>query len=223
MGKVKITQNRDFEYTAFLVDEDGKPVDITGFTLVKVRKGNTDGSTLELFAPLTPASNEVQDITFPSDPTSGQFKLDYGNGNKTAFIQFNDNAAAVQAAINAVKIFSAVSVAGVIDQATGLTITYAGDDGGRNQPEPLISDSTLSDGSPVVPVVVETTPGVAENGIDVVSAQRGELKIKGNELQAGLLKEDDDQTTVFVVRVGAKDLNIPPALDFHDVVKDPLA
>lgn len=222
MSQVKITQGRDFEFTAFLVDQDKKPVDITGQTLVKLEMKKTDGNKLIMFAPLTPAVNEIQTITFPTTPTSGSFKLDYGNGNVTAAINFNDNAAAIQVIINALKIFSSVVVAGVVDQATGLTLTYSGGDGGRNQAEPLIDSNTLSDGSPVVPVVTETVTGVAENGIDVVSEPRGELKIKGSEAQSILLKADEDQTAVFIVRVGEKDLNIPPTENFHTVFTDPL-
>ena len=222
MALVTITQGRDFEFTAFLVDQDKKPVDITGQSLVKMEMKKTDGNKLTMFAPLTPAVNEIQTITFPTTPTSGAFKLDFGNGNITTAINFNDNAAAIQAIINALKIFSSVVVTGVVDQATGLTLTYSGNDGGRNQAEPLIDTSTLSDGSPVVPVVTETVVGVAENGIDVVSEARGELKIKGSEAQSILLKADDDQTAVFIVRIGAKDLNIPPAENFHTVLADPL-
>ena len=224
MSQTEITQGRDFEFTAFLKDKKTKkPIDITGQTLVSLEMKRTDGTKLIMFAPLTAAVNEIQTISFPSTPTSGKFKLDFGNGNITDFINFDDNAAAVQTAINAVKIFSAVVVAGVIDQATGLTLTYGGNDGGRNQPEPLIDSSTLSDGSTVVPVVAETTTGVAESGIDVVEEKRGEIKIKGSEVESALLKADSNQTAVFIVRIGAKDLNIPPVEDFHTVFSDPLS
>lgn len=220
MGKVKIKQSRDFEYTAFLVDENGKPVSIVGQTLVKVRKKNTDKTILELSAPLTPKVNEVQDIAFSVDPTAGTFKLDFGNGEITADINFNDNLATVASKINALKIFSAVLVTGAIDLATGLTLTFAGDDGGRNQPLPTVTNALTPT---LIVTPTETIKGVAESGINVVSEPRGEIKVKGNEVQSQALLEGDDQTTEFIVRIGDQDLNIPAQKNFHDVEADQLA
>jgi len=219
MGKVQITKGRDFEYTAFLKDKNGNPISIVGQTLVKVRKKNEDGTVLELFAPLVAKVNEIQKIAFDVNPTGGSFILDFGNGNITAAINFSDSLATIEGKINALKIFSAVVATGVIDQATGLSLAYDGNDGGRDQPLPTAT-SSLTPATVITPS--EFVKGIAESGIDVVSEQRGELKIKGSEVQSDILEEAANQTAVFVVRVADKDLNIPPQKAFHDVLADPL-
>ena len=219
MGKVQVTQGRDFEYTAFLKDKDGQAVPIVGWTFIEVKKINADGSTLRLRAPLVAKVNEVQKIDFSVNPTGGTFKLDYGNGLVTQAINFNDDAATYQAKVNALSIFSGVIGAGVIDQATGLTTTYGGNDGGRDQPIPVVINNLV----PVLDVTVtEVTKGIAETGVDVVSAERGELKIKGSEIESAALNAAIDQTVVFIVRIADKDLNIPPQESFLDVVIDPI-
>lgn len=219
MGKVKVFQGRDSAFTAFVIDQEKKTaIGIVGQSFISMEMTKTDGNKLTIFAPLTAAVDEIQTVTFPTTPTSGTFKLDFLNGNISPAINWDDDAAAVQVALRTIKIFSGVTVAGVIDQATGLTLTYAGNDGGRNQDEPLIDSNSLSDGAPVVPVVAETTAGVAENGIDVVSEERGELRIKLSEAETALLLAENDQTVVFTIRKGNDDLNIPPLDDFLDVV-----
>ena len=221
MGKVKITQGRDFEYTLFLKDKDGKPVDITGHSFIRLQKGKEDGSILNFNLPAQAAVDEVQKISFPSDPTSGSFALDYGDGNVTGLINFNDNAAAVEALINALNVFSQVSVSGSITQATGLTITYTGNDGGRAQPNPSIVTNTLSDGAAVVPTVAALTAGVAESGLTVVSAERGEIKVKGSEADSNSLT-GQNKPGVLEIKIGSKDLNIPTIQDLYDVDVNPL-
>lgn len=223
MGLVKITQDRDFEYTFFLKDKDNQPVDITGHSFVRLQKKKTDGTILFFCAPKTAAVDEIQKVSFPSDPTSGAFALDYGNGNKTGAIQFNDNAATVQTLLRALKIFSGLAVSGSITQATGLTITYAGNDGGRDRVLPTIADNTLDDGSPVIPTLATLTPGIAESGLTVVSAARGEILVEGSEDDSNLLITGKDQTGVLEVKIGSKDLNIPAITNLYDVEENPLA
>lgn len=218
--KIDITHGRDFEYTVFFQDKNGKPVSLVGQTLVKVKKKNTDGSVLILSSPLTAKVNEIQKITFSEDPTGGDFKLDYGCGFITAAINWDDDAATVQAKINALNLFSAVVVVGVIDQATGLTLTFGGNDGGRDQPLPIVTDNLQPDAVIVTPS--EDTKGIAETGVDVVSEARGEIKVKGSEIQASALLVQLDQTMVPIVRIGDKDLNIKPQEEFYDVFSDPL-
>ncbi len=223
MGKATITKGRDFEYTMFLVDKDDKPVDITGFSFVRLQKKKEDETLLSLLEPETTPVDEVHKIDFPVDPISGSFQLDYGNGNKTAAIQFNDNAAAVAVAINALKIFSQVQVTGAITQATGLTVTYTGNDGNRDQIEPTIAGNTLSDGvNTVIPTVTEQTKGIPTSGLTVVSAQRGEIKVKGSEDDSNSLKDGKNQVGVLEVKIGPKDLNIPAIQDLYDVEENPL-
>ncbi len=219
--KIIINQGRDFEYTIFLIDKNGIPVSIVGWTLIEIKHKNTDGSILRLRSPLTAKVDEVQQITFSEDPTGGTFVLDYGNGQVTAAINWDDDAATVQAKINALNIFSAVVSAGVIDQATGLTTTFGGDDGAREQPVPIVTDNL--EPASVDITVARTTKGIAETGSTVISAERGEIKVKGSEVQSPLLLAGEDQTMVPIVRVADKDLNIEPQENFYDVKSDPLA
>jgi len=219
MAKIQITQNRDFEFTAFLKDKNGNATPIVGQTLVKVKMKNADGTTLELVAPQVAKVNEVQTLAFSEDPSSGTFKLDFGNGNITANINFNDSLATVETKINALNIFSAVVVTGVIDQATGLTLTFGGNDGGREQPLPIVTNALLPT---LIVTPAETVKGVALSGVLVVSEERGEIKVNGSEVQSALLEEANNQTAVFIVRIADKDLNIPPQISFHDVLADPL-
>lgn len=222
MGKVQITRGRDFSYTLFLQDKDKKPFDITGFNRARLQKKKGDGTLMTFDAPLTPGINEIQTITFPTTPTSGSYKLDYGNGNITVAIPFSSSATVIQNTINDLQIFSQVLVTGVQDQATGLTLTYPGTDGGRDQNSPTIIENSLSDGSPVIPVVSEITKGVPEHGLTVISAERGELLVTGNENDSNALAIGTNQPGVLDIRVGTQDLNIPSLLSLYDVEGSPL-
>lgn len=107
------------------------------------------------------AVNEVQTIGFSNDPDGGSFQLVFGEGT-TAAILFSDNAAAVKSKIEAVLGADTVRVAGVIDNATGLTITYKGTLGGVNRAEPTFQSNTLAEGvTATVITIAEATPGAA--------------------------------------------------------------
>ena len=105
-------------------------------------------------------TDEVQTITFSGTPTSGAFTLIF-DGEETASIAWNDNAAAVQTALNNLIALSAVTVAGSF--AAGFVVTFAGADG--EQPQSALTEgaNTLDDGGAVTFAVVETTPGAIPN------------------------------------------------------------
>lgn len=106
-------------------------------------------------------TNEVQTIQFSSEPDAGQWSLVY-DGNETSTLNYNDNAAAIQAAINAVGGLSGVTVSG--NYTTGFTITFAGADGEQAHPLLVLGQNTLTDTSVAVGVsIVETTAGVLPN------------------------------------------------------------
>lgn len=114
--------------------------------------------------------DEVQDIDFSAPPTSGSFALDL-NGQITALIQWNDNAAAVQTALNNLSNLSGVVVVG--DFTAGFTITFSGSDG--KQPQALLVEdsNTLDAGGVVVITIVETTLGIYQGQVDCTSIEAG--------------------------------------------------
>lgn len=107
------------------------------------------------------AVDEVQKLSFSADPTAGVFVLSFG-GESTAPINWNDNAAAVQAALQALSTVGSgnVLVTGSISQATGLTLTFAGSLAGQNVEQVAVESSTLVAGGPAVTTTPSTlTPG----------------------------------------------------------------
>ncbi len=109
-------------------------------------------------------TDEVQTITFSGVPTSGQFTLIF-DGEETASIAWNDNAAAIQLALNNLIALSGVTVAG--SYAAGFVVTFAGADG--LQPQVDLTEApgnTLDDGGAVSITITETILGLLPN-IDV--------------------------------------------------------
>jgi hypothetical protein len=95
--------------------------------------------------------DEVQDVDFAYPPDSGLFKLSY-NAEETAAINWNDNAAAVQTALNALPSLSAVVVAG--DFTAGFTITFQGADGKINHPLLTVSENSLHTSTATVVITI---------------------------------------------------------------------
>lgn len=114
--------------------------------------------------------DEVQDIDFSGVPTSGIFTLQF-EGADTGDINWDDNAAAVQAALNALLGLSAVAVVG--DFAAGFTVTFTGADGLQPQGALTESSNTLDDGGAVDITIVETTPGVFQAQVDCIADETG--------------------------------------------------
>lgn len=119
-------------------------------------------------------TNEVQDIDFSAVPDAGQWTLRF-DGQETGTLAFNDNAAAVQAALNGLNNLSAVTVGG--NYAAGFTVTFAGADGSIDQPMLQVGANTLTNtGVQVNMSIVETTPGVLPNvDIPVEAETAGEI------------------------------------------------
>jgi hypothetical protein len=101
---------------------------------------------------------EVQTVTVTGAPTGGTFTLSY-EGNTTAAIPFNADAATVQAAINALPTSPGLPVT-VTGAAGGpYTVTFQADDGNVDQ---MTADgSGLTGGTTPAVAVATTTPGVA--------------------------------------------------------------
>lgn len=105
--------------------------------------------------------NEVQDIDFSAVPDAGEWTLIF-DGVETGTLLFNDAAATVQTALNALSNLSAVTVSG--NYTSGFTVTFAGADGSFDQPLLQIGTNTLENTSVAVNVnFAETTTGVLPN------------------------------------------------------------
>ncbi len=124
--------------------------------------------------------DEVQDLDFSLVPTSGTWKLKYLT-DETSSLAFNANAAAVQAALNALPLLSGVTVAG--NYTSGFTITFAGADGKQPHPLLVVSQNSLQNGvTPVTTTLVETTPGVAQGQVDCEGESTGPVSAAAQTL-----------------------------------------
>lgn len=112
--------------------------------------------TTELVS-LIAGQDAVQDIDFDTVPDAGTWRLNF-RGQDTTNLAFDADAAAVQAALNALPFGAGISVSG--DYAAGFTISFQGASGKQEQPLIVLDESTLSSAGPAVTVTItETTPG----------------------------------------------------------------
>lgn len=119
---------------------------------------------------LVAGTDEVQTLTFSATPTAGTWKLKYLT-DETASIAYNANAAAIQAALNALPLLSGVTVSGTYPT---FTITFAGADGKQAHPLLEVTSSTLVDGvTTVTNTIVETTAGVPQGQVDCEAESTG--------------------------------------------------
>lgn len=126
---------------------------------------------------LIAGTDEVQTIEFDLPPDAGTFTITYRDGEDheetTAPIAYDANAAAVAAALNALDGLSGVEVTGAIDDVTGLTVTFAGDDGKQPQPLLVVNSSLTDNGNAVDVTVTRTTPGVAQGTVNLTAVETG--------------------------------------------------
>jgi len=108
-----------------------------------------------VLVPYAPAA-EAQTIQVTGTPTGGDFKLSV-NGEVTAAIAFDANAAAVQAAIVALPSFAAGDV--TVTGTTTKTITFGGAYAGVNVPTILLADNDLTGGSSPSVAIATTAEG----------------------------------------------------------------
>lgn len=208
---ITLTKGKDGEFTFFLNDQKGRPISIVGQTFVKLTlPGTVSGSPVELFAPLVVGLDEIQTITPDATPDSGTWKLQFKNKITTA-LAFNAGKLAVENALNALNELSSVTVDG--SMAAGYTVNFVNNDGKRSQPLLLVVESDLKIGaSDVTLTVIATTEGKGANGITVVDENCTELKINVSEDELASMKTGDNLDMDLTVRIGPKDLNIPPIL-----------
>jgi flagellar hook-associated protein 3 len=111
-------------------------------------------------------SAEVQTLAFSAVPTSGSFTLTF-DGQKTAAIQWDEGAAEVETALEALSNLSATDVAVTGSYAAGFTITFADTLG--NVPELVPGDNTLANGGAVTITPNTTTQGVGNTRLAVTN------------------------------------------------------
>lgn len=213
-----IIQGKDAEFSLFVTDQNGHPIDLTGWTMVRVRMPKSSGY-LEKVAPLTAPVNAVQTITFSATPDAGACRLQVGP-LVSASLPYTANAAAVQAALQALTGLGDVTVSGSF--GAGFVVTFAGGAGGRQWGLITVVSNTLTVSSvAVVGTVVTTVAGVPESGVDVVNASQGALKVELSEDDTTLLKVGTKLDMDLTVRIGPKDLNIPTIKGAINVNKNP--
>lgn len=105
------------------------------------------------------ATNEVQTITITGAPSGGTFTLEF-EGEQTAAIAYNANAAAVAAALAALPNLDAddLTVAGGALPGTPVTVTFKGDFAGQSV-QLLEANSALTGGTTPAIAVAQTTQG----------------------------------------------------------------
>lgn len=126
-------------------------------------------------------TDEVQEIEFSAVPDAGDWTIVF-DGDESGVLAFNDNAAAVQAAINGLGALSGVTVAG--NYAAGFVVTFAAADGDQDQPTLQIGQNTLTNtGIQVNTLVTVTTEGVMPNVlVDVQAETAGAVPVYANTL-----------------------------------------
>lgn len=108
---------------------------------------------------VNPGVNEVQTVTITGGPTGGTFRLTW-NGQQTAVIAYNANAATVQAALEALSNIGVgnVVVGGGPGPATPYTVTFVGQFASENVAQ-MTATHTFTGGTTPAIAVTTTTPG----------------------------------------------------------------
>ncbi|HEX5035076.1 MAG TPA: baseplate J/gp47 family protein, partial [bacterium] len=126
-------------------------------------------------------TDEVQTIGFNTTPDEGSFTLIF-NGEETTPIDFSDNAAAVQSALNALPNLEGLTVTGSF--AADFVVTFEGPFAESPQPLLTVGVNTLETSNVAVSVTItETTPGVFPKvDIDLEATEDGPTQAKAGFL-----------------------------------------
>jgi uncharacterized phage protein gp47/JayE len=150
-------------------------------SVVSVAGNPTSRFLTTIEATIAAGTNEVQLIQFSAVPTSGSWTLIF-DGDETGVLAFNDNAAAIQTALNSLPSLSAVTVSG--NYTTGFSVTFAGADGAVNQDLIVAGTNTLTATAIQVNLSFSTTTqGVLPNvSIPVQAESVGAIQAYANTL-----------------------------------------
>ena len=135
---------------------------ITAGSIISV-DGNADARfvTTDSFT-IAAGTDEVQLVQFSDVPDDGEWTLTF-DGDETGTLAFNDDATAVESAVNALPSLNGdVTVTG--NYATGFIVTFAGADGSVDQPSLQVGTNTLTTSTVQVNMqITVTTEGVLPN------------------------------------------------------------
>lgn len=201
-----ITQGKDAVIRARLTDKNGVASNITGWSYIEMKFQETNG-VLKKYAPLTTSVDEIQRITASDTPDSGTFTIGLMD-QTTSAINWDADASAIQAAINALNGISGVTVSGawpVFDA------TFAGNSGGRDWALMVLTSALKKAAADVDLTPTEETKGIPKNGIEVVYVHPATIDIYLSEDDTDDLQSGDTDI-IPTVRIGESDLNIPPQL-----------
>lgn len=121
----------------------------------------TSGTYSGKAVPMGARANEGQTVTITGTPTGGTFTLTF-DGETTAGIAYNANAAAVQTALEGLSNVTAgdVTVTGGPGPGTPYVVTFSGgDEAGTDVPVMTASGASLTGGSSPAVAVTTTTAG----------------------------------------------------------------
>jgi len=218
MGAANILQGKDASFRLFVTDADGHPVDLTGWTMIRLRMA-ADSGYIEKLAPLTDAVNAQQTVIFAGGPPSaGTFSFGF-NGTTSFALAYSSTAVDVQTAFRASSGLRDVTVGGNFN---GFIFNFVGADGARVQPAITVANSSLVNGSTALtPSVSYDVVGVPQSGIDVVNISQGALNVYLSEGDTLALTVGTNQDMDLLVRIGSKDLNIPLIKGMINVTENP--
>ena len=137
---------------------------------------SVDGNPTAIFETLTEVTlvagqNAIDQITFDLLPDAGTWRLNF-RGSDTPDFDFDDDAATIQAALNALPFGSGIVVTG--DYSTGFDIEYDGDAGLQEQDTISIDDNQLtSSATPVVIQAAQSQNGVNQGVVDLQATENG--------------------------------------------------
>jgi uncharacterized phage protein gp47/JayE len=143
-------------------------------TQVSVENSPESTFTTKSQVTLVAGVDEVQHLAFSGIPASGQFRLQYSN-ELTIPIEWDDLAADIQSALNALNKLDGVVVTG--DFTAGFDITFAGNSGKINHPLLEVVDNSLETVAPAAITITptQTTAGVPQGISDAEAVEDGPI------------------------------------------------
>ena len=204
--KIKIVKGRSKRFSLFIQDELGKPKDLTGWSIIRIKIKHGSGCITK-YAPESTGLDEIQQLDLLL-ADAGNFKLKFGD-ETTSELAFDSTIGAIQTALNALFELSGVVV--TTPSASTFDISFEGNDGKRQHALITVVDSTLSlTGNGLIATVTETTQGEEISGIDVVEEKCGHIMPLLSQDDVNALDEGNDQDIDLYVRIGTDDVDLDP-------------
>lgn len=146
---------------------------------------NADNRTLDLFvADGSTFANEVQDIDFSAVPDAGAWTITF-DGQTTTSLAFGANAAAVQAALEALSNIGTGNIAVSGNYTDGFTLTFQGALAGTNVAQVTVTDTLTASATPVDVTIATTTAGASTADISADANNRVNFKVYVSSIKVG--------------------------------------